>query len=169
MKKLLLVVVLAALGSNSWAQYKGTFAYRFDTQFSLFQGSLKTVEIGMINFGYHITDRFYAGLRNEVSIGLFDPNNNGEETSWKAAENLGAVLEYNIGGPTLRISAGTTPGGKKDDWKYTYYSGGIYIQGRHTVSPSIGIGLRYYDSHTKMFDDYFRIFISVGFNVNWEK
>jgi hypothetical protein len=166
---------MAVLAHNANAQEsvsgetKGMFTYGFDTQYSGFQGVIKTIEISPVNLGYHFGNRFSAGLRHELSVGLFDPRNDGEETSWRMTENLGAVLEYRIGMPTLKFSSGTTLGGNGNDWKYTYYSGGIYLQGRGKVSPTVGLGFRYYRSRTSGYDDHRRVFISVGFNINHKK
>ncbi|MDR1756497.1 MAG: hypothetical protein LBR65_06020 [Culturomica sp.] len=169
MKKIFfsLLVMLGCIGS-SVAQEKSTYITGFDTQLSLYGGSgLKPAELGF-DFGYNFTDWFYGAVRFEESIALFEIDG---VRSYALNEVMGGVAGFNllksgVGVLTLKVSAGGTSR-KRSDWKYAFYSGGVYFNiGKTAWRPVLGCGVRYYDSRSRGVDNYLRFYCSFGFRLN---
>lgn len=168
MKKLITIVItLSVFILNTNAQEKGTYTVGFESQMSLYGDSgLKTVELN-IDLGYNITNHLSAWVRFEESIGLFNVS---DTRNYKTSEVLGGVIGFNalktdVGILTVKAAAGGTVGG--NDWKYAYYQGGVYFNfTRHKIKPTLGFGVRYYDSNSSAFKNYCRFFTSIGFRFN---
>lgn len=100
-------------------------------------------------------------------MGLFKIDN---VKSYQTSEVLGGVLGFNVyrsdgGTLSIKTSFGGTVG--NNDWKYIYYSGGAYFNmTKHMIKPTIGFGVKYFDAQSNAFDDYLRVFVSLGVRLN---
>jgi hypothetical protein len=168
MKKTILILIFLLCGiCGVLAQEKGAYHAGFDTQFSLYGNSgLKPVEMG-IDLGYNFTNWLDGSIRFEESIGLFEANH---VKSYALSEAIGGVVGFNVfksnaGTLTLKTSIGGTVG--HNDWRYLFYSGGVYFNfGNTKIKPSLGFGVRYYDSKTDAVNNYLRFYCSLGFRFN---
>lgn len=168
MKKIFIsIIFLCTCFLTVHAQEKNTYTFGFETQTSLYGDSgLKSMEFSA-DLGYNITDWFSAWIRGETSVGLLDIDH---VKNYQISDVLGGVVGFNLlrikeGSLTIKASAGGTVGG--DNWKYAYYSGGVYFNfTRAKIKPTLGLGVKYYDSSSKSFDNYFRFYASFGFRFN---
>lgn len=172
MKRLsILIIILTLALASVQAQEKGTYTVGFETQASLYGGSseLKSVDLGF-DLGYNVTDWLTTSLRFKQSVGLFNIDKVKSYQTSGVWGVLGGVLGFNVyrsdvGTLTLKASVGATVG--KNDWKYTYYSGGAYFNmTKQKIKPTIGFGVKYFDSQADAFDDYLRVFVSLGVRLN---
>lgn len=67
---------------------------------------------------------------------------------------------------SLKGMVGTSLSNK--NWKYTYYDGGVFIEGgKESTKPFVGFGYRYYDSRNDLFSNYSTFYMSLGFSFEF--
>lgn len=163
---MLLTFIFAGFPSISSAQEKGNVAAVIHTDASLSDSEFKPLEFG-VDLDYYFTNRFYGGVKVETAAGLFDVDSH--KTYYLNSTyglNVGyGLFHFEKSQLDINVAAGNTFSNK--NWKYLYYEGGVYFQSvRSEVRPRIGIGVTYYDSRNKLFDNYVRGFLSIGFSFN---
>lgn len=169
MKKLLIFLsVLCILSPALLHAQKGEVMSDFATQVSQHGSKYSHTDISCM-LSYNFSSKIYGGLKIEDALamteidGIKDHHKNFTiGTTWgvrmfKLDENLNV---------DLRAGLGTTVGG--EDWKYIYYDGGLFLNRRYgCVVPSVGFGVRYYDSYNKANDSRLRGYVSLGFAFIW--
>lgn len=147
------------------AQEPGSLIGGFETQTSLYDHKgLKTVELGA-EIGLHTTRWLAVAVRSDLSVGMFDRE---ESKTYLLTNSVGtnlmfSVLKTRIGILSINAGGGSTVGA--NEWKYSYYTGGVYLNlGKGAFKPFVGAGVKYYDTYRRSdFDDYFRVYFSFGF------
>lgn len=122
---------------------------------------------GNINLGYNFTPRFYAFVKAEGVIGLY--NKDGEKT-YTRSQDLGGGIGIKLLSPKtskesldLRFSVANSIGNAT--WKHTSYDANIiWYQNSHKKRcvPYIGIGFQHINSHTAGFANYNGVYVTVG-------
>lgn len=160
--------LLLVTAHKSYAQEVDTFTVGFEAPISLYGNTgLKTLE-WTIDVGYNIFDWLAVSAKTDLSAGMLNENNT---KTYFVTETLGAGLSFyllkkDFGVLSVRVFSGTVF--NDPDWRYTYYSGGVYYSfGNGKFKPAIGFGVKYYNTN-KIFniDDYLRIYCSFGFRFN---
>ena len=112
--------------------------------------------------GLNVTNWLAITGKFDTTAGLFDI---GGVKSYELTESAGVrfafkVLKTKYGTLSLNASGGSTLG--NPDWKYTYYSGGCYFNmGKGKIKPTLGAGLKYYDTRKKSnLDNYMKVYFS---------
>lgn len=139
----------------------------FEAQTSLYDHKgFKTMELGA-DVGLHATRWLAIAVRSDLSAGMFDRE---ENKTYLLTNSVGAnlvfsVLKTRIGLLSVNAGGGSTVG--TNDWKYAYYTGGVYLNmGNGAIKPFVGAGIKYYDTYKRSdFDDYFRVYFSFGFRL----
>jgi hypothetical protein len=151
---------------NVYAQ-KNTIIAGLHTHISQNGTDFQPMELGL-DAGYNITDDFFVNLRYEHAVALFTIDNT---DSHYAYGTYGSYLGYKIikfdgGVVDLRAGLGDCTS-KKEDWKYSYYDFGInFNAGRERTKPTLGLGVRFYNSKNDIYKDYTRVYMSLGFTFN---
>lgn len=161
----LLGFVLMSLPHLINAQSKG-FTGGFNTNISTFSDEFKSFEF-KVNLGYYIFPDFFAAFNFEESVGLFNLDNT---KRYVINETFGGLLGYNIyrfEAGVIDVKAGVGTSINSKDWKFTYYDGTVSLNiGKSSFRPSIGLGVRYYDSRNSLYKNYFNFFVTFGFKFN---
>ncbi len=163
-----LVVLLSGITDRSYAQKFGDGTGMFEIPVSL-SGNKEFIPMEWsVDIGCYMTDWLAVVAKGDTFVGLFNENN---VRSYSLSSALGGGLNFDVlkrGRNTLSVRAfcGATLG--RADWKYTYYSGGVYFsRGNGDIKPTIGLGVKYYDTNKGYdFDDYLRVYLSLGFRFN---
>lgn len=145
---------------------KGEVRTTIRTNNSFYSKEFKPMELGM-DVAYYITDDFHAGATVETAVGLFKLD---EVKTYYLNGTYGIqagyrVWKFNTGSMDANVGLGNVMSNK--DWRYLYYDANVHVNiGRQDVQPFIGLGLRYYDARGKVFDNYLRGYISLGFSFS---
>lgn len=164
MKKILLFTICLSLFFHAKVSaQKSDISWGLSANVSFWDKKFMPTEIGL-DVGYNLIDRLLLSVRVETAIALFDLDgvkNHYINTTggffagyeFLKANDINLAFRAGIGNTIL-----------KKDWRYSYYDAGFYLSSdRFTYSPQLALGFRYYDSHIKMYDNYARIYISLGF------
>lgn len=159
-----ILVLFMCFQSAAYGQ-KGAVWSGVDTQLSKYGSEYKHVEVSY-SLGYNFTEKFYAALKLEDSMLLV--KREGDKDYGNNA-TLGLAAGYNImkveeAKLDIRAAVGSTLLNK--DWKYLYYDGCLLLKrcyGRAT--PSVGFGLRYYDTYNNVYKNQLRFYVALGCSV----
>lgn len=153
--------------NQSFGQKAGTIVNGLEVLSSTGNDEFKILE-SSIDLGMYTTKWLALCFRVSLTSGMFD--NSSSSMSSRLTKSIGPDLSFialttNHGVLSVNTSCGSTIGGGA--WKYTCYSGGIYYNyGKSNIKPFLGLGIKYFDSHTSNFNDYARVYISCGFRWN---
>ena len=167
-KQRLILLFLLLIPIAAFSQ-KGTFRTLMQVQGSALSKQFKPYEL-CCDLGYNITDNLYADLRYENAIALFKENGVKDYAhSHIVGLNLGYIVYHtencNIG---AQIGYGSNMKRKNSDWKYDYYEAMAFTDlGTCKIKPRFGLGVRHYNSRTKLYKDRTIVFASIGFGINW--
>lgn len=142
---------------------KGEIWSGVDTHLSAFGGNSKRHVDISYTLGYNVSNRFYAALNLGDAVSLFEK---GVEKDHYMNITGGGEIGYDLfllgkTSVSLQGGAGVTLDNKA--WKYVYYD--IMMNFGHrmdNVIPTIGYGVRYYDSMTRHFSNHARFYVSLG-------
>lgn len=163
--KLLISSLLMLSPALAIAQ-KGDVRVGIGTQTSFYDKEFRPLDI-YANVSYGFTNNFDAALQVETNVALFEFEGvKTHYTNTSLGLNVGYKFAHFSGGNVeVRAGAGTTL--SSNDWKYTYYGGGLRLNGtKGDVQPYVGVGVRYYDSHGDLDKNYFRACVSFGFSFS---
>lgn len=170
MKKFILaVVILICSAATVGAQEKGFSGILG------FQGSAVSLN-GNSEFhpyelviapGYNFNDRFGIRLQGEFAIAHF---NTADLKTYQENATLGAAVCYNIinnSSSLLEISVGAGNTITGNDWRYLYVDGGVkWVFGKKVSGMYIGVGVRYYNSHSTTHSNMCNLYATIGFRIN---
>lgn len=140
-------------------QVKNDIWSEVSTHLSMYGSSNNHMEVSY-TLGYNFTERFAAGLNLEESVTLFKIDS---EKDHYVNTTIGAKLSYDIFKKLIAIQAGSGVTCDNKPWKYLYYDAMICFKTEiGKVVPTLGLGIRYYDSMSKSFGNYFRGYVSLG-------
>lgn len=160
------VIFIFCVSNASYAQ-KGKFWLDVKTNVSQYGDNKNHLEVAA-SLGYNFTERLYANVTVEDAITMFEEN--GVKDHYKNG-TLGLGLGYKVftfgnASIDLRANGGMTL--NNEAWKYFYYDGGVYLRRRiGIVTPSIGFGVRYYDSRNDNFKGHLRAYASLGCSIDF--
>ena len=162
-----LFFLLLSVMSTSVLAQRGEITSGLHSRLSQYDKDFRPYEI-CFDFGYYFTDRFFGNIRFENAVALFDIK--GTESHYVNGIygfNLGyRIVKFDGGVLDVRVGFGDSMI-KKRDWKYMYYDAGINVNlGTAKVKPSLGLGVRFYDSRNNNYKDYTRAYLSLGFIFN---
>lgn len=117
--------------------------------------------------GYHITPRFYAFVKAEGMLHLYDKD--GIKT-YLRSQDLGGGLGVKLTNPKtcpdgvdLRVAVTNSIGNA--DWKHTAYDANMIWYANHKtkrVTPYLGVGFKHVKSHTAGIPNYNGVYVTVG-------
>lgn len=119
--------------------------------------------------GYRFDSRFTLFVPVTGTTGLFKADG---AKSYEQAGALGLGFGYaplHVGGDRLEITAkaGNTLGGH---WHFRYYDCGLRWEwADRTISPFVGLGVRYQDCYKGGLPDYCFFYASIGFSLHWRR
>lgn len=161
-RRLLLSLCFLSIATVAFSQ-KEDIRVEIHTQGSVLYKEFRPYEISC-DIGYNITDRFFVNVRGESTIALFKIDGTKNHYT-NAAYGINAgytFLKNDLCNIDARIGFGDNMR-RKQDWKYNYYDGSVYAHlGKSKVKPSIGIGVRHYNSRNSIYKDYTRFFVAIG-------
>lgn len=173
MKKVFLVLIIALTSLTAInAQEKGwTSGWWFQGGTGALNGhsEMETVDL-VLAPGYAFNSRLFVRLQGELSIGLFDV---APVKTYETNGLLGVSLGYNIarfrrnwGFMEGNVTVGNTL--FSENWPFTYYDAAFRwnMPSHSTGKLSFGIGVRYHQSHTSDYGDYFKFYVAMGFRFN---
>lgn len=119
------------------------------------------------NLGYRFAKDLFLVSKFETATALFNTNEGDKNYTTATA---GVFLRYNIyqfNTGLLDIRGGWGASILKTDWSYLYYDGGVFLNVSNLAyKPTIGLGVRYYDSYKNTHKDDIKVYMSIGFTFN---
>lgn len=173
MKKIILSVLLLLGGIGiSNAQEKGPVSaiwYQASSFISL-NGHTEMTAIDLVFApGYAFNKYLFARLQGELSVGLFDVQ---PVRTYEINGLLGLSLGSNFfRSPDIGIFEGAVTVGntiENKNWSFIYYDASVKwgMTSRYPITPTWGIGVRYYQSHNSNFNNFCNLYVSIGFTTN---
>lgn len=170
LRPFLLYVIICScfLSANlSHAQKSGDMSVAFESSSSAnFKNNPTALELAT-DIGVYAFDWLAVSTRGEI---VFMPLGRNGGDNYMRTETVGGGLLFDLwktGYGTLQVNFFSGSTVRNSDWKYIYYSGGVYFNMKYAwVRPVVGMGVKYYDAHRgNDFDNQTKVFFSLGFIV----
>lgn len=168
MKRILLVLAMAAVAVSAYSQEKGFSAGWWYQHGMRSGGSVKYQPLELVmSPAYNFNSKFYVKGDAAFNMAHFK-SDLGKDYENVAAFGLGGgwnFYRFDMGYVETFVSAGGTIGSY--DWDYLYVDWGMRLNiGRCASRGSFGFGVKYTDSQHSWGRDYWNFYASFGFKFN---